>query len=278
MKESIKIRNKTIKNPIIQGGMGVGVSLSNLATAVINEGCIGTISAAQPGFKDPDFYKSGRTSYIANEKALIHHIKKVRDNTPKDGFLAVNVLSVSADYEHIVRVAVAAGVDAIISGAGLPIDLPAYTMGTNTANIPIISNSRVLNVINKKWQKKFGVLPDAVVVEGPEAGGHLGVKYEEINSGHIESTLEVRLKDVLNYRSEHGHTYPIFVAGGIFTHKDVARFIELGADGIQIGTRFIATNECDAHDNFKQVFVNSKKEDIRYVKSPVGYPARAFIN
>jgi nitronate monooxygenase len=278
MRELVKIKNKKLKYPIIQGGMGVGVSLSGLATAVINEGCVGTISAAQPGFEDPDFYKSGRTSYIANEKALIHHIQKVRENTPADGFLAVNILSVTADYAHIAKVAVSQKVDAIISGAGLPIDLPAYTKGSDTANIPIISNSRVLHVICKKWMKKFEVLPDAVIVEGPEAGGHLGVKYEELNSGIVETDLEARLADVLAYRELHGHTYPIFVAGGVYTHEDIARYVSLGADGVQMGTRFIATNECDAHENFKNVFVNAKKEDIRYVKSPVGYPARAFTN
>jgi len=278
MKELIKIKGKTLKYPIIQGGMGVGVSLSNLATAVIKEGGVGTISAAQTGFTEEEFYKSTRTSYIANEKAMRYHVKKVRENTPSDGFLAVNILSAGRDYNHMAEVCVDCGVDAIISGAGLPIDLPMFTKGTNTAAIPIISSARVLNILCKKWQKKFDVLPDAVIVEGPEAGGHLGVKYEELDQGIEESDLETRLAEVLKFRTDNGHTYPIFVAGGVYTHEDVERYISLGADGVQLGTRFIATDECDADINFKMKFVNAEKEDIRYVRSPVGYPARAIRN
>jgi len=275
----VKIRNKTIEVPIIQGGMGIGVSLSNLAIAVMNEGGVGTISGAQPGYKNKEFFRSPGRSYAYNEEALRKEIKTIKENTPEGSFLMVNALSVGTDYEHLTRVVAEAGADAIVSGAGLPIELPEFTKGTDCANIPIVANSRVLNIIIRRWEKKYNVLPDAVVIEGPLAGGHLGIKYEEIESHEENATpLEERLKDVLEYMEKKGYDFPVFVAGGVYTHEDVKKFVELGADGVQLGTRFIATHECDAAESFKQKFVDAKKEDVVYVKSPVGYPARALRN
>lgn len=280
MQKSVKIKGKELTYPIIQGGMGIGVSMDNLAIAVMNEGCVATLSSAQVGFKyGEEFFSNPKKSYELNEKAIREMIRNVRANTKEGDMLFFNILSVARDYDHIARVAVEEGVDAIVSGAGLPFNLPEFTKDSKTGAIPIVANSRVLNLMCKRWMKRYDMLPDAVVVEGPLAGGHLGVSYEEVTSGTAtETSLEERLLDVLNYRKVNGHTYPVFVAGGVFTNEDVKKYMDLGADGVQLATRFIATNECDAHENFKNKFVNAKEEDIVYVKSPVGYPARAIRN
>lgn len=273
----IKIKDKVISIPVFQGGMGIGVSLGKLATAVINEGGVGTISAAQTGFDDETFWDNYKSSCQANYDKLKAEIEHVREHTSEKGFLAVNILCASRDYANLAKTAAQNGVDAIVSGAGLPLDLPKYTMGTKTANIPIVSSSRVLNLIMRKWQRKYDVIPDAVVIEGPMAGGHLGVKYEEINQQKV-TTLEERLVDVKNFMKKNDYNFPVIVAGGIFTNDDIKKMLELGADGVQLGTRFIATNECDASMAFKEKFIEAKQEDIVYVKSPVGYPARAIQN
>ncbi len=275
--QTFKIRDREINIPIVQGGMGIGVSLSNLATAVINEGGIGTISAAQPGFREPDFWKNYKASCEANYRALTKEINKVRANTNEDGFLAVNILCASRDYANLAKTAVANKADAIVSGAGLPLDLPKYTKGTTTANIPIVSSSRVLNIIMRKWQKKYDVIPDAIVVEGPKAGGHLGVKYEEIENSKITSLME-RLIDVKSYLDKNDLEIPIIVAGGVYSNADIYEYLAKGASAVQLGTRFVATEECDAHANFKQMFIAANEEDVVYVKSPVGYPGRALRN
>lgn len=275
--QTMKIGNKVIQIPIVQGGMGVGVSLSSLASAVINEGGIGTISASQIGFREPKFFTSSKRAYEANLQALKKEIEIVRKNTSSSGFLAVNILTASRQYAELARTCVENKVDAIVSGAGLPLDLPKYTKGTDTCAIPIVANSRVLSIIIKKWQRKYDTLPDAVVVEGPMAGGHLGVKYEEIGKKTTD-TLESRLEDVLNFKNKFNYEFPIIVAGGVFSADDVKKFIDLGADAVQLGTRFIGTKECDASKNFKNKFLAAEKDDIVYVKSPVGYPARAIRN
>lgn len=276
MSKQFVIRGKHISLPIVQGGMGVGVSRSGLASSVINCGGIGTVSASQIGYTEEDFFKGPKQAYAANIRALKSEIAKVRKMS--NGFLAVNILTASRQYADLARAAVEAGADAIVSGAGLPLDMPAYTENSETANIPIVSSSRALNLICKRWKKRYGVLPDAVVVEGPMAGGHLGVKYDEIYTTKIEDNLDKRLLDVRDYCQKMELDIPIIVAGGIFTKSDADKYFKLGADAIQVGTRFIATAECDASPAFKQKFVDSQAEDIRYVKSPVGYPARAIAN
>lgn len=270
----MKIKNKSFDIPLIQGGMGVGVSLSNLATSVINEGAIGTISAAQIGFREEKFHKNAKESYKANLVALEKEVKKVRANS--DGFLAVNILTATRQYAEIAQKAVELKVDAIISGAGLPLDLPKYIGDSETAAIPIVSSAKALRVICKMWKKKYNYLPDAVIVEGPEAGGHLGVSYADI--GKKEVTLTDRFIEVKNFCIENDFHFPIFVAGGVYTAEDIQKYRNLGADGVQMATRFITTFECDAHEKFKNKFIESSKEDIVYVKSPVGYPGRALKN
>lgn len=276
MQKEFIIRNHKISLPIVQGGMGVGVSRNRLASAVINCGGVGTISASQIGFEEPYFNDGPKQAHLANVEALKKEVAKVRNNS--SGFLAVNILTASRQYAGLAKAAVEAGADAIVSGAGLPLDMPAYTKDSDTANIPIVSSSRALNLICKRWLKRYGVRPDAVVVEGPMAGGHLGVKYEEIDNHSFEDNLDERFLDVKQYCQKNELDIPIIVAGGIFTRSDAKKYLDLGADAIQVGTRFIATEECDADDNFKQKFIDSKQEDVRYVKSPVGYPARALSN
>lgn len=276
MSKEFVIRGKNISIPIVQGGMGVGVSKSRLATAVINCGGVGTISASQIGYLEPNFHKSPKQAYEANLVALKKEVAKVR--AAANGFLAVNILTASRQYAGLAAAAVEAGADAIVSGAGLPLDLPAYTKGSETANIPIVSSSRALNLICKRWKKRYDVMPDAVVVEGPMAGGHLGVKYDEIHSRSIEDNLDKRFLDVKNYCQENDLDIPIIVAGGIFTRADAKKYFDLGVDAVQVGTRFIGTEECDADPVFKQKFIDSTIDDVRYVKSPVGYPARALSN
>lgn len=276
MSNQFIIRGKTIKLPIVQGGMGVGVSKSSLASAVIKCGGLGTISASQIGYLEPDFNKSPKQAYLANITALKREVAKVRASA--NGFLAVNILTASRQYAGLAKAAVEAGADAIVSGAGLPLDMPAYTKDSDTANIPIVSSSRALNLICKRWNKRYGVKPDAVVVEGPMAGGHLGVKYEDVDHHHVIDNLDERFLDVKNYCEANSLNIPIIVAGGIFTRADAAKYFKLGADAIQVGTRFIGTKECDADLQFKQKFIDSTLEDVRYVKSPVGYPARALAN
>ncbi len=274
MIKSIKIKNKEVKIPIVQGGMGVGVSLSSLASSVMNEGGIGTISAAQIGFREPGFNQSIKSCYEKNVEALKKEIHLAYQKS--NGFLAINIMTASRQYEELARTAVKMKVDAIVSGAGMPFDLPKYVKNSSTAAIPIVANKRVLNVILKKWIKNYNYIPDAIIIEGPEAGGHLGVKKSELDK-EVE-TLEKRLIDIKEYMQINDLNFPVIVAGGIYSSSDVKKILDLGADMVQLGTRFIATYECDASDNFKQVLINSTKESINPVSSPVGYPARAIDN
>lgn len=272
--KKLVIKGKEISVPIIQGGMGVGVSRSNLATSVINCGAVGTISAAQIGFIKPEFSQSVKKSYEMNLVALEEEINKVRKNSK--GFLAVNILYVTRQYQQLAELCAKLKVDAVISGAGLPFDMPLHLKNTQTAMIPIVSSSKALNVIIKKWKRKYDCLPDAVIVEGPMAGGHLGIRYDQI--GQEVDDLQTRVLDVLNYVKDNNHEFAVLAAGGVYTADDVKEMLELGCDGVQIGTRFIATQECDADIKFKNKFIEAKKEDIVYVKSPVGYPGRAIRN
>ncbi len=273
---NFKIKGKTINIPLVQGGMGVGISRNKLASAVINCGGVGTISASQIGYVEDDFKANPKSAYRANIRQLEEQIKLVRQKS--DGFLAVNILTASRQYAELAKAAVEFGADAIVSGAGLPLDMPLYTKDSQTANIPIVSSSRALNLICKRWKKRYDVKPDAVIVEGPKAGGHLGVKYEDIAKHELIDNLDDRFLDVKKYCIDNQLDIPIIVAGGIFTRDDANKYLNLGADAIQVGSRFIGTEECDASDQFKQKFIEAKEEDIVYVKSPVGYPARAIKN
>lgn len=275
MLKPIKIKDKILEVPIIQGGMGIGVSLSNLASAVRKEGGMGVISAAMPGFNEPDFEIN---SLEANIRALKKEIKKV--NEVKRGLLGVNIMVASRNYESYVKASVEAGADAIISGAGLPLDLPKYA-DSKILLAPIVSSAKACRLLCRAWDKHYGTIPDFIVIEGQKAGGHLGFKKKDLEEGTFQS-LEQILREVLEelvpYEKKYNKKVPVFVAGGVFTNEDIQNYIDQGASGVQMATRFIATKECDAHDNFKQMILKAKKEDIVYVKSPAGFPGRAIKN
>lgn len=263
--------------PILQGAMGVGVSLSKLASAVANEGGIGVISGVQIGFKEPDFETNNE---VANIRALKKHIRKARQLSPK-GILGVNLMVAINNYKEMVKAAVEEKIDLIISGAGLPKDLPGMIKGTKTKIAPIVSSSKAAALISKLWDRKFGYIPDLVIVEGPDAGGHLGFSREELKAD-LKPQLEEIIKDVIEvlrpYEEKYNKSIPVVAAGGVFDGKDIAKYLKLGVAGVQMGTRFVATEECDADIRFKEAYVEVKQDDIRIVDSPVGMPGRAIYN
>lgn len=277
MTSKIKFKNgKELDVPIIQGGMGVGISLSSLAGAVMREGGMGVISAAHPGYRKPNFLKD---SVVCNMEAIHEEVQKARLLANGNGLCGVNVMVASKDYEFYIKACVDAKVDAIISGAGLPMHLPALVHDENILLAPIVSSARACRLICKTWDRHHHCAPDFIVIESSLAGGHLGFKKEDLFAGKVQSLDEI-LADVLailpEYEKAYDRNIPVFVAGGVYDAKDIAHYVELGASGVQMGTRFIATKECDAADAYKQVFVNAKKEDIQFVNSPAGLPGRAI--
>lgn len=275
--KALQIGDLIARVPVIQGGMGVGVSLSRLAGAVAAAGGIGIISTAQIGFKDPDF---NQHPLECNLKAIKEHIDKAREIS-KNGIIGVNIMVATRDYEKYVRAAVQAGVDLVISGAGLPMNLPEYVEGSKTKIAPIVSSRKALQVISRYWLKKYKKLPDAVVIEGPMAGGHLGFDRDEVENITKEAYDE-EIKKILDLAAdlekEHNCTIPVVVAGGVFERAEMDHFLEMGAAGVQMATRFVTTPECDASDAFKQAYIEAKAEDIMIIKSPVGMPGRAIHN
>ena len=280
MKElkGIKIGKHYIEKPIIQGGMGVGISWDQLAGNVSKNGGLGTISAICTGYyQNMRFVKkeiNGRpfgTENAYNREALFEIFKNAR-KICGDKPLACNILRAINDYERVVKDALEAGANIIVTGAGLPLELPVLTKDyPDVAIVPIVSSARALKIICKKW-KAAGKMPGAVIVEGPKSGGHQGAKYDELFAP--EHQLEAILPAVKEERDKWGD-FPIIAAGGIWDHDDIQKIMELGADAVQMGTRFIGTYECDASENFKKTLLNAKEEDIVIVSSPVGYPGRA---
>lgn len=274
MLQGLTLGTKTLSVPIIQGGMGIGISMSSLASAVMKEGGIGVISAAMPGFDEPDF----ETNPIeANVRALKREIKKAKET---EGILGVNVMVASQHYDLYVNTAIEAGADLIISGAGLPLKLPDYVRG-RCMMAPIVSSGKAARVILSMWDRHHHAIPDLIVIEGYQAGGHLGFSKQDLISNTCQSN-EAILKEVLDvvkpFETKYNKHIPLFVAGGIYSHEDIVHFINLGADGVQMATRFIATKECDASVGFKEMIVHAKREDIVLVKSPAGMPGRAIRN
>lgn len=274
--KSLKIGNLEAKLPIIQGGMGIGVSLSKLASSVASCGGIGVISAAQIGFKEPDF---NLDPLAANLRALKSHIKEAIAKA-KGGIIGVNIMCAANNYKELVKTSIESGAHIIISGAGLPTDLPQLCEGSDVKLIPIVSSAKASSLILKMWDKRYNRIPDAVIFEGPDAGGHLGFKAEELdNSKKNIKNIILEVKDSLKeYIEKYNKDIPLIVAGGIFTGYDIAEMLSLGASGVQMATRFITTYECDAHENYKNAFLNCAEEDITIVKSPVGMPGRAISN
>ncbi len=270
-----KIRKKTLEFPLIQGGMGVGVSLGNLAGHVAREGCMGVISTVQIGYRKDNFYQD---TLQCNREALKEEIRKARKISQGRGMLAINNMVAANQYDEMLRCALEEGIDAVISGAGLPMQLPKLAEEYDVALAPIVSSGKAAKVVLQTWKRKYNRFADFIVLEGTGAGGHLGFKKEEIGDNHF--SLDVLLKQVLTelnpFEQEKGEEIPVFVAGSVFDGYDIAHYQKLGATGAQIGTRFIATYECDASEKFSKVICNAKEEDIILVKSPVGLPGRAI--
>lgn len=270
--KSFFIGNLEVKLPIIQGGMGVGVSLSGLASAVANEGGIGVISCAGLGL----IYHKSPGDYLSKcILGLKEEIRKAKDKSK--GIIGVNIMVALSNYADMVKTSIAEKVDVVFAGAGLPFDLPSYlTSDSKTKLVPIVSSSRAAKIICDKWKSNYGYLPDAIVVEGPKAGGHLGFKVDQIEDEHY--SLEQLIPEVVSiaqsYKDE--KIIPVIAAGGISTGEDILRFMKLGASGVQMGTAFVTTTECDASAEFKDVFVNAKQEDVKIIQSPVGMPGRAI--
>ena len=275
--DGIKIGNKKSKYPIIQGGMGVGVSMHGLAGNVSKEGGIGVISTADIGYQEEDF---GVNPLKANLRAIGKEIKKAREIAGDDKILGVNVMVALKNYKEIVKECVKNKIDLIISGAGIPKELPEYVIGSDTKIAPIVSSLRCCQLIVKHWIKKYNYVPDMIVIEGPEAGGHLGFKKEELNEDN-KPNLENITKEVVDYvkdvEKDYNKEIPVIAAGGIWDNKDIQKYLNLGASGVQMATRFVATYECDASDEFKNAYVKAKKEDIKIISSPVGMPRKSNI-
>ncbi|MEG0074628.1 MAG: nitronate monooxygenase family protein [Eubacterium sp.] len=272
---SVQIKNKWLEIPIIQGGMGVGVSLSNLAGNVMKNGGMGVLSMAHPGYLEPDF---NERNIEANLNAFGKEVKKARALSDGRGLLGVNIMAAIRNFETYVKKAVECAVDAIIVGAGLPLDLPKYVENDTIALAPVVSSGRAAKLLLKAWDRHYSRTADFIVVEGPLAGGHLGFKAKDLEENHCQNLEEIFndvKKEVAVYEEEYKQKIPIFVAGGVYDGADIARFMKQGANGVQMATRFIATEECDAAPNFKQVILEAEKEDIVFIKSPVGFPGRA---
>lgn len=277
MYKALKIGNLTAKLPIIQGGMGVGISLSSLAGAVAARGGIGVISTAQIGFTEPDFH---RNPLEANLRMIGEHIKRARKLAPS-GILGVNIMVATQNYARYVKEAIKNGIDLVISGAGLPTELPEIAKGSKTKLVPIVSSLKAASVILKLWDRKNNVTPDAIIIEGPKAGGHLGFSPEQLQDIN-DAAYDEEIKDIItltkDYAAKYGKDIPVIVAGGIQNKQDMEHYFSLGADGIQVATKFVTTNECDADIRYKQAYIDCKEEDIVIVKSPVGMPGRAIKN
>ncbi|MEJ2373085.1 MAG: nitronate monooxygenase [Sulfurimonas sp.] len=278
---SLQIGKYTIVKPIIQGGMGVGISWDKLAGSVSKEGGLGVISAVGTGYyQNKEFVNKliadrplSEANFYSKEglRAIVDNARKICGDKP----LAANILYAINDYGRVVRDACEAGIDIIITGAGLPTNMPEFTEGyPDVALVPIVSSAKALKLICRRWQKRYNRLPDAVILEGPKSGGHQGFTYEQCLMDEYQ--LENLVVPVVEEAKEWGDI-PVIAAGGIWDKKDIEEMMALGAKGVQMGTRFIGTYECDAHENLKQVLLDSKEDTIKLMSSPVGYPARGVV-
>ncbi|MGP1448206.1 MAG: NAD(P)H-dependent flavin oxidoreductase [Filifactor alocis] len=273
--KAYRIRNKTLDFPLIQGGMGVGVSLGNLAGHVAKEGCMGVISGVQIGYRKEDFY---RDNLRCNKEALKEEVQKARSISDNRGMVAVNIMVAGNQYEEMLKSALESGVDAIISGAGLPMAMPKIAQGYDVALAPIVSGGKAAKVVMNSWLRKENRFADFVVLEGRGAGGHLGFHRQEIDSPDmkLEKLLQEVLEVVKTFEDKKGSAIPVFIAGSVFDGYEMAYYAKRGAFGAQIGTRFIATYECDASEEFSKLICQAKKEDVIITQSPVGLPGRAL--
>jgi len=274
--KALRIGNLGIAVPVIQGGMGVGISLSRLAAAVANEGGVGVISSAGLGL----LYKDFSMNYLeASIYGLKEEIRKAREKTL--GVIGVNIMVAMTNFVDMVKTAISEKVDMIIAGAGLPLDLPSFLKKDSlTKLVPIVSSSRAARIICEKWKSNYDYIPDAIVVEGPKAGGHLGFKADQIEDTDysLEKLVPGIVDELKPFEEKHKRKIPVFAAGGIYNGNDIRNIMKLGASGVQMGTRFVTTNECDASEGFKQAYIDAGEEDIKIIKSPVGLPGRAIFS
>ena len=277
--KKLRLGEKIADIPIIQGGMGVGISRSSLAGAVAKEGGVGVISTAQIGYDEEGF---AQDQAGCNARAIRKHIEQAKEIAGGKGLVGVNIMVALKHYAEHVKESVAAGADVIISGAGLPVNLPALvseTCGTKIA--PIVSSCRAAKLILKMWAHKYDRTADFIVIEGPKAGGHLGFSREQLD--HMdELDYDNEIRQIIackgEYEEKYGKKIPVVVAGGIFDREDIAHALDLGADGVQIASRLVATEECDASEAYKQAYIDAKEEDVQIIQSPVGMPGRALRN
>ena len=271
---NLKIGNLTARIPIIQGGMGVGISMSSLASAVANEGGVGVISCAGLGL----IYRNTAKDYMeACIIGLREEIKKAREKS--SGIIGVNIMMALTNFGDMVKTSIAEKVDVIFAGAGLPMDLPKYiTADCTTKLVPIVSSARAARIICEKWKTLYNYLPDLVVVEGPKAGGHLGFKSNQIEDENfsIQKLIPEVVKEVAVFEEKYNQEIPVIAAGGIYTGEDVYNIMQLGAKGVQMSSRFVPTDECDADIKFKETYINANENDVEIIQSPVGMPGRAL--
>jgi len=272
----LKIDDLQSELPIIQGGMGIGISESNLASAVAEEGAIGIISSVGLCALNTD---PGIDNKTASKEMLKEEIRRAKTITK--GILGVNIMVAVSNFDELVNISVDEKADLIIIGGGLPLKNPVRKLGKIKTKILLkVSSARAANLVFKLWEKNHSDIPDGVVVEGPMAGGHLGFKPEELEApqNKLERLIPEVIQAVIPFRNKFKKDIPVIAAGGIYTGADMCKFIKLGANAVKMATRFVATNECDASDEFKQAYINCKKEDIGIIQSPVGLPGRVIIN
>ena len=272
---NLTIGDLIINLPIIQGGMGVRVSTAKLAAAVSNEGAFGVIASVGLGEEGQENLTYEERSKLAFKEM----IKEAKALTNKK--FGVNIMCALTNYDDLARIAIDEEVGAIISGAGLPLHLPALAQNSSTKLIPIVSSARATDIVLRSWLKRYKRLPDAFIIEGPLAGGHLGFSYSEvidIKRTSLEDILKEVLELVKEYEANYNKKIPVIVGGGIFTGTDIARMLKLGASGVQMATRFVCTEECDVSEEYKKAYLQCKKEDITVILSPVGMPARVIRN
>jgi nitronate monooxygenase len=272
----LNIGGLNIRIPIIQGGMGVGISMSHLASAVANQGGVGVISAAGLGI----VHRNAALDYLeANIEGLKKEIRKAKEKTK--GIVGVNIMVAMTNFSDLVKTSISEKVDIIFSGAGLPLGLPDFlTPESTTKLVPIVSSGRAAKLICDKWKTLYNYLPDAFVVEGPKAGGHLGFKRDQIDDANysLEELVPQVVKEVRVFEDKFHKEIPVIAAGGIYTGRDIYNIMQKGAKGVQMGTRFVTTEECDAAIGFKMAYVNAVESDMEIIQSPVGMPGRALRN
>ncbi|MDD3131299.1 MAG: nitronate monooxygenase [Bacteroidales bacterium] len=276
MMKPLFIGDLKIDVPIIQGGMGVAVSLSGLASAVANQGGVGIISAAAIGMTEPGYRKK---FHEANIRALRREIRQARSQTK--GVIGVNIMMALTDHEALIKVAIEEEVDLIVIGAGLPLHIPrmireAGLSGHRTKIIPKVSSAKAAHLIFRYWAEKYNTIPDAVVIEGPMAGGHLGFAKDKLDENRVPLTQLVKdtVAVMQNYRTAFNRNIPVIAGGGVHTGSDMYQVMQAGAQAVKIGTRFVTTQECDASDAYKQAYIDAKEEDIVIIDSPLGLPGR----